>query len=142
MAICEMGYKIASFGLSDLGLVRKNNEDAWVISPEFNLYIIADGMGGHPEGEVRLDDPVHARAPLADRHDEHVVTGVDDRLVRAAGDERPVRRPRREQHHPEIRDEKHQGGEDGDRDDRPRQRSLRSSNPDKRRSSPVRASSP
>lgn len=44
-------------GLSDLGLVRYNNEDSLYISEEPignlpNLFIVADGMGGHKSGEV------------------------------------------------------------------------------------------
>ena len=37
---------------SDKGLVRTNNEDSFFIDPGSNLYIIADGMGGHNSGEV------------------------------------------------------------------------------------------
>lgn len=36
---------------SDIGLVRKTNEDSFAFSPP-QLYIVADGMGGHVAGEV------------------------------------------------------------------------------------------
>ncbi|MBF0299955.1 MAG: Stp1/IreP family PP2C-type Ser/Thr phosphatase [Oligoflexia bacterium] len=39
-------------GDTNLGLVRKNNEDSIFINKELNLYIIADGMGGHNGGEI------------------------------------------------------------------------------------------
>ena len=43
-------------GKSVTGLLRKNNEDTIYISNEEsrikNLYIVADGMGGHKAGEV------------------------------------------------------------------------------------------
>lgn len=45
-------YKVSSVGLSDMGLVRHNNEDVWVQHPSIGLYILADGMGGHQAGEV------------------------------------------------------------------------------------------
>ena len=35
---------------TDVGMVRQQNEDAY--SAEENLYIVADGMGGHNAGEV------------------------------------------------------------------------------------------
>lgn len=44
--------KIGSSGKSDLGLKRTNNEDAFVVSPEMNLFVVADGMGGAAAGEV------------------------------------------------------------------------------------------
>jgi len=39
-------------GISDVGLVRPGNEDAFFFSTERNLMIVADGLGGHAAGEV------------------------------------------------------------------------------------------
>lgn len=39
-------------GLSDLGMVRTSNEDCMGVFPDLNLYLVADGMGGHAAGEV------------------------------------------------------------------------------------------
>ncbi|MBM4332399.1 MAG: Stp1/IreP family PP2C-type Ser/Thr phosphatase [Deltaproteobacteria bacterium] len=44
--------KINSFGKSDAGLRRSNNEDALVLKPELGLWAVADGMGGAAAGEV------------------------------------------------------------------------------------------
>ena len=46
------------YGLSDPGLVRKNNEDVWGCLPECHLYLLADGMGGHQAGEVAAREAV------------------------------------------------------------------------------------
>ncbi len=40
-----------SFGLSDQGLVRKNNEDRFFTSSAAGLCVLADGMGGAQAGE-------------------------------------------------------------------------------------------
>lgn len=42
---------IEAFGLSDIGCVRSNNEDSFLISAEHGLYLVADGMGGARAGE-------------------------------------------------------------------------------------------
>ncbi len=45
-------YKIKSTALSDIGLVRQNNEDLFAELPDCRFYVIADGMGGHQAGEI------------------------------------------------------------------------------------------
>jgi serine/threonine protein phosphatase PrpC len=44
--------QIVSFGKSDRGLKRSNNEDAFVVRPELGLCLVADGMGGAAAGEL------------------------------------------------------------------------------------------
>jgi protein phosphatase len=43
---------IDSFGVSDPGPVRPNNEDCFLTDEELSLFVVADGMGGHAAGEV------------------------------------------------------------------------------------------
>lgn len=43
---------IVSAGLSDVGLQREHNEDSFCILPEYDLFVVADGMGGHKAGDV------------------------------------------------------------------------------------------
>jgi len=56
--IKEMMYELSAYGLSDRGLVRQNNEDYWGCVPEHQLYLLADGMGGHQAGEVAAREAV------------------------------------------------------------------------------------
>ena len=39
-------------GLTDIGQIRKMNQDAFSINHECQLWVLADGMGGHAGGEI------------------------------------------------------------------------------------------
>jgi protein phosphatase len=43
---------IESAGITDVGRKRSGNEDAFFVDDERQLYVVADGMGGHQAGEV------------------------------------------------------------------------------------------
>ncbi|HCU25134.1 MAG TPA: Stp1/IreP family PP2C-type Ser/Thr phosphatase [Deltaproteobacteria bacterium] len=43
--------KIESYGISNVGMKRNQNEDSYLINDEICLYMVADGMGGHLGGE-------------------------------------------------------------------------------------------
>jgi len=47
---------------TDVGLVRKNNQDAFFASTESGLVIVADGMGGHKGGEIASEIAVQGIA--------------------------------------------------------------------------------
>ncbi len=44
--------RIEAGARTDLGRVRRNNEDCYQIQPTLNLYVLSDGMGGEAHGEV------------------------------------------------------------------------------------------
>jgi PPM family protein phosphatase len=44
--------KIITFGKTDPGLKRANNEDSYLIREDLNLCVVADGMGGAAAGEI------------------------------------------------------------------------------------------
>lgn len=44
--------KLISFGKTDQGKTRTNNEDAFLVNDRLGLYAVADGIGGHEGGEV------------------------------------------------------------------------------------------
>ena len=52
---CEPGIigklMIEAYGASNVGCVRTNNEDYFLVAPTLGQYIVADGMGGAQAGE-------------------------------------------------------------------------------------------
>ena len=48
-----------SHGLTDVGRVRKHNEDSYLNDDELGLYVVADGLGGHAAGEVASEEAVY-----------------------------------------------------------------------------------
>jgi len=43
---------IIACGKTDTGLKRHHNEDSYAVEPDYGLFIVADGMGGHTGGEI------------------------------------------------------------------------------------------
>ncbi len=60
-------------GLTDVGLLRENNEDYFVIKEQEDLFVVADGMGGAQGGEVASELAV-----------ESVINNLGDKMT---GDE-------------------------------------------------------
>ncbi|MBU0553042.1 Stp1/IreP family PP2C-type Ser/Thr phosphatase [Myxococcota bacterium] len=44
--------EVRAYAATDIGRVKKNNEDNFLIDHDLGLYLVADGMGGHAAGEV------------------------------------------------------------------------------------------
>lgn len=62
--------------VTDIGKARANNEDYYLVDDDLNLYILADGIGGHNFGEIAAQKAcevilekfhqVHALSPISD----------------------------------------------------------------------------
>src|SRR4051812_11872584 len=44
--------RITAAGATDIGRVRQHNEDSILLRPDLNLFLLADGAGGHNAGNV------------------------------------------------------------------------------------------
>ena len=66
-------------GVTDPGLVRSANEDAMLLRDDAGLWVVADGMGGHKDGEVASGMIVSemAVAPMTGAFDVDLETLAD-----------------------------------------------------------------
>jgi serine/threonine protein phosphatase PrpC len=84
----------SSFGITDVGKVRKHNEDSLLDRPEIGLWVVADGMGGHEGGDVASQMIVNSLGKIhegltLDRYIddiEDVILNVNKRLIAKASE--------------------------------------------------------
>lgn len=85
MVVHIMPYNILAFGLSDIGLVRQNNEDVWAELPDIRFFVLADGMGGHQAGEIAAREAVNALCGIVEKkfkaHHRHPLSLLDAQAI-------------------------------------------------------------
>lgn len=47
-----LSFNVIAAGVSDVGRQREHNEDSYAIDTDHDLFVVADGMGGHQAGDV------------------------------------------------------------------------------------------
>jgi protein phosphatase len=75
---------VLAHAVTDAGPVRKNNEDSCAVEADLQVYVVADGMGGHSAGEVASQLAVEALVGFMRRsHDDTDISwpyGIDPKL--------------------------------------------------------------
>ena len=75
-------FSWSSFGITDVGKVRQHNEDSFLDQPEFGLWVVADGMGGHTSGDVASQMIVSSLQTLGENNNlPHYIDTIEDCLV-------------------------------------------------------------
>lgn len=85
MVIKLMSYKVFAVGISDIGLVRENNEDVWSKLSQQRFFALADGMGGHQAGEIAAREAVGKLCQILSKRlnnrDEHIDLDIAREII-------------------------------------------------------------
>ena len=68
-------YNIRAAGRTDVGLVRKANEDSILMMTEQSFWLVADGMGGHANGALASQTAVSGFKALQLSEDSLLIRG-------------------------------------------------------------------
>ncbi len=71
-------HSLSAAGASDVGRVRSRNEDAFTVQPRLGLIAVADGMGGHPAGDIASSLAVEELAALFEERSRPASDSGDD----------------------------------------------------------------
>lgn len=79
----RIGRSLDTAGSTHVGYVRNRNEDALLHAPERSLFVVADGMGGHPAGDVASRITVETLDELLEGPGDDPAGALSDAIHRA-----------------------------------------------------------
>ena len=82
-------WRIYAWGISDVGMKRDHNEDSYLLLPEHNAFVVADGMGGHAGGEMASGVSVRTIEKIVHQNRELI---APDAVYEGPVDQSPVAR--------------------------------------------------
>ena len=71
-----------SHGITNVGKVRKHNEDSMLERPETGMWVVADGMGGHDAGDVASQMIVNSLKKVHEGISlDRYIDDIEDKLI-------------------------------------------------------------
>jgi len=81
MSETQADERILFWAATDVGKVRDHNEDNFLVDKSLNLFIVADGMGGHAAGEVASSISVKSMRDVIQQNKDLIQSYKEDSQI-------------------------------------------------------------